>query len=176
MAAPGAADDLRARLAAVNPGAPVIDVVHGRIAAARLLDAGVFDLASKNTDVEAWLNEVAYADDHDDHAPDRNRHRDDIEAFCLHADKPLEMQRFVAWIERLFEAHGEHILRLKGVLDVVGCDVPLAVHGVQHIFHPVTKLRPWPDGERRSRVVIITQNLPRRIVEESFVSTVFESY
>ncbi|MEE2980838.1 MAG: GTP-binding protein [Pseudomonadota bacterium] len=172
MAEPGQAEALHASLNAVNPGAPVIDVVHGRIAASRLLDAGVFDLASKNTDVEAWLNEAAY--DHD-HAPDRNRHGDDIKAFCLHAKTPLELHRFVAWIERLFEAHGERILRLKGVLDVVGSDAPLAVHGVQHIFHPITRLRPWPDGERCSRVVVITQNLPRRVVEESFLSAVLES-
>lgn len=172
MAEPGQADALRARLNAINPGAPVIDVVHGRIPAARLLDAGVFDLASKNTDVEAWISEAAYGHGH---APDRNRHGDHIEAFCLHAGRPLELHRFVAWIERLFAAHGEHILRLKGVLDVVGSDVPLAVHGVQHIFHPITKLRPWPDGERRSRVVVITRNLDRRVVEESFASAVFES-
>ena len=171
MAEPDAVDALRDRLDAVNPGAPVIEVIHGRIAAARLLDAGVFDLAAKSTEVEAWLNEAAYQDDHG-HDRNRNRHGDDIEAFCLHADAPLELHRFVAWIERLFEAHGERILRLKGVLDVVGCDVPLAVHGVQHIFHPVAKLRPWPDGERRSRVVVITKGLDRRAVEESFVSGV----
>ena len=172
MADPGVAATLRARLNAINPGAPVIDVVHGRIPAARLLDAGVFDLSSKNTDVEAWISEAAYGHGH---APDRNRHGDDIEAFCLHAETPLEMHRFVAWIERLLEAHGEHILRLKGVLDVVGSDVPLAVHGVQHIFHPITRLRPWPDGERHSRIVFITRDLPRRVVEESFAGTVVGS-
>ncbi|MFP6741232.1 MAG: GTP-binding protein [Alphaproteobacteria bacterium] len=169
MAGPGEVDALRDRLETVDPGAPIIDVVHGRIAAARLLDAGVFDLASKHADVEAWLNQAAY--DHS-HARDRNRHGDDIEAFCLLAENPLELHRFIAWIERLLEAHGEHILRLKGVLDVVGSDVPLAVHGVQHIFHPITKLRSWPDGERRSRVVVITKDLPRQVVEESFITTV----
>ena len=174
IAEPGAADALRARLEAINPGAPIIEVVHGRIAAARLLDAGVFDLASKNADVEAWLNQAAYADAHAGHEPDRNRHGDDIEAFCLEARKPLEMHRFVAWIERLLEAHGEHILRLKGVLDVVGSEVPLVVHGVQHIFHPITRLRRWPDGERRSRVVVITRHLPRDVVEESFARVVLQ--
>lgn len=171
MAGPGEVDALRARLETVNPGAPIIDAVHGRIAAARLLDAGFFDLASKHADVEAWLNEAAYDHDHD-HARDRNRHGDDIEAVCLLAESPLEMHRFIAWIERLLEAHGERVLRLKGVLDVVGSDVPLAVHGVQHIFHPITKLRPWPEGERRSRVVVITKDLPRQVVEESFITTV----
>lgn len=165
---------LRARLAAINPGAPVFEVVHGEIAAARLLDAGVFDLASKNADVGAWLNQAAYADEHAGHAPDRNRHGDGIEAFCLEAEAPLEIHRFVAWIERLLEDHGEHILRLKGVLDVVGSEAPLVVHGVQHIFHPITRLRRWPDAGRRSRVVVITKNLPRGVVEESFARTVLQ--
>ena len=170
---------LHERLRAINPGAPVIEVIHGRLAAARLLDAGVFDLAAKNADVGAWLNQAAYDDEHgaggpSGHGPDTNRHGDGIEAFCLEAEAPLEMYRFVAWIERLFEAHGAHILRLKGVLDVAGSEVPLVVHGVQHIFHPITRLRRWPDGERRSRIVVITHDLGRDVVEKSFARAVVE--
>ncbi len=175
IAAPHDVAALHDRLKAINPGAPVIEVVHGRIAAARLLGAGVFDLASKHADVEAWLNQAAYEDAHAGHEPDRNRHGDGIEAFCLEAKAPLEMHRFVAWIERLLEAHGEHILRLKGVLDVAGSEVPLVVHGVQHIFHPITRLRRWPDAERRSRVVVITRNLPRNVVEERFARAVLQA-
>ena len=48
-------DAIRQRLAAVNPGAPVIAAVRGAIAPSVLFDCGFYDLAGKHPDVGAWL-------------------------------------------------------------------------------------------------------------------------
>ena len=44
----------------------------------------------------------------------------------------------------------------------------MAVHGVQHIFHPPAMLDAWPDDDRRSRIVMITRDLNREPVEQMF--------
>ena len=48
---------------------------------------------------------------------------------------------------------------MKGVLNVAGAEGPIAIHGVQHLFHPPVELPRWPDGDRASRIVIIARDL-----------------
>jgi len=61
-------------------------------------------------------------------------------------------------------------LRVKGILNVKGLDKPVAVHGVQHLFHPPATLPAWPDADRRSRVVFITRDVGRELIEETLNS------
>jgi G3E family GTPase len=65
---------------------------------------------------------------------------------------------------------GEALLRVKGLLDLVGEDRPVVVHGVQGVFHPPRRLEAWPPGERRSRLVFILRGLEPRVVEESLAA------
>ncbi len=167
IAEAGAVEALRARLAAINPGAAIIEAAHGEVAAQHLLDSGVFDLTGKSADVARWLGEAGAADD-GLHGHDTSRHDDRISTFSLHAEAPIEIHRFVAWVEGLLEAHGDRLLRLKGILDAAGSEAPIVVHGVQHIFHPLARLPHWPDGERRSRIVVIARDLDPGPVEEGF--------
>ena len=135
---------LRERLHRINRGAPVLEVRHGEVAPSRLFGAGPLGDAGEDPRIERWLNEAAYRDE-DGHAHhDVNRHDDRIRAWCLEARRPLPMPRFIAWVERLIERHGDALLRLKGVLDLEGSEVPVVVHGVQHVFHPLSRLERWP--------------------------------
>ena len=38
---------------------------------------------------------------------------------------------FGVWLTMLLNRHGEKVLRVKGILNVEGSDMPVAVHGVQ---------------------------------------------
>ena len=174
IATAGAVEALRARLAAINPGAEIVEAAHGRVAAARLLDAGAFNAGSKGADVARWLGEAAQEDESGGprHGHDASRHDDRIRSFSLHAEEPIEIHRFVAWVEGLLEAHGDRLLRLKGILDAASSEAPIVVHGVQHIFHPLARLPRWPDGPRRSRIVIIARDLDPGPVEAGFRRTV----
>jgi G3E family GTPase len=185
LAATETVEALRARLARLNPAAPLITAEMGAVDPARLFHAGLFDPARKIPDVAAWLNAEAYEHhhhDHDhhhhDHAHDHhqphgqnphdvNRHNARIRAFCLTFDQPLHWQAVATWLEMLIVTRGESLLRVKGVLDVVGQDRPIAIHGVQHLFHPPASLPAWPEGEpRRSRLVFIVRDLDRAVIEE----------
>ena len=59
---------------------------------------------------------------------------------------------------------------VKAILNVTGEAGPIAVHGVQHLFHPPARLQAWPDADRRSKLVFITRDLERKVLEESLAS------
>ncbi len=172
---------LSARLAALNPAAPILDVQHGAVDPALILNAGLFDPSRKSPDVAGWLRAEAYAaqasghghdsdevhhhPDHHHHDP--NRHDDRIRAFCLTFDRPLPWQGLATWLQMLVTVRGESLLRIKGVVDLVGHDRPVVIHGVQHVFHPPTALPDWPEGApRRSQLVFIVRDLDRAVIEE----------
>jgi G3E family GTPase len=166
---------LRARLEQLNPGAPLYEVVQGEIDPALLFDAGPFDPAGKSDRVRQWLNAEAHDHEHARHREhhdhlhhDRSRHDDHIGSFCLTFDEPLDWERFNRWLMAVRASWGDKLLRVKGVLDVVGESQPLVIHGVHRTFHPPTLLARWPDDERRSRLVFITRDLDRATVAASW--------
>lgn len=48
--------------------------------------------------------------------------------------------------------------------------IPVAVHGVHHVFHPPVRLAGWPDEDRRSRIVFITRGVDRAEIEAAMPS------
>lgn len=50
---------------------------------------------------------------------------------------------------------GAAIVRIKGIVNVVGLDAPLLIHAVQNLFHAPIEMKAWPDGEARSEIVFI---------------------
>lgn len=176
------------RLDGINPAAPRWEVQGGEIAPQKVLNLGLFSADGKTPDVARWLREEAYAlahehahahahahhghHDHDHgHAHDHhdvNRHDDHIRAFCFHVDDPIPDEVLTNWLELLMAFVGSNILRVKGILNVEGSAQPIVVHGVQHIFHPPVPLPAWPSEDRRSRLVFITQDVDREVVERTF--------
>ena len=164
-------DALRERLRSINPGAPILTVCHGEVEPDALFGAGPLAPAdSRPPDVGRWLGEAAV--DPGGHHHHGSRHDDGIRALSLSAEAPIEIYRFVRWVERLLEEHGERILRLKGILDVAGNTQPVVVHGVQHVFHPLSKLPAWPDPDRRSRLVLIARDLDLDRIAREFQACV----
>jgi G3E family GTPase len=47
-------------------------------------------------------------------------------------------------------------------------DEPLVIHGVQHIMHPPVRLERWPDGDQRTRVVVIARDLEPEAITRLF--------
>jgi G3E family GTPase len=168
---------LHTRLTALNPGAPVAHAAHGVMDAAFLLHAGPFDPTAKVPDVAGWLNAAAFdavahrhhePNHHDPNRHDPNRHDARIAAFCLTLDTPLDRLPLTMWLQALVASRGANLLRVKGILNLRGHDRPVVIHAVQHLLHPPLSLAAWPDGDpRTSRLVFITRDLPRAVIEES---------
>jgi G3E family GTPase len=181
--------NLEDRLRALNPAAPIYSVVNGDIAVSKLFNAGLYDPTTKSMDVQKWLNDEAYEqhgdhdnhphqDDHDhahshnhhdhhDHSHDVNRHDDHIRSFCITFDEPIHWDAFVTWAEIFTQMRGENLLRVKGILNLVGEDKPVAIHAVQHVFHPPASLPAWPSDDHRSKIVFITKDLGPKVIRDS---------
>jgi G3E family GTPase len=100
-------------------------------------------------------------------APDRPASQD-IVSFCMQIDEPIDWQVFTIWFTMLLNRHGDRILRVKALLWIAGCAQPAVLHAVQHLVHPVLHLDVWPDAQRRSTLVFITEGLARDSVEASY--------
>jgi G3E family GTPase len=158
---------LRERLKALNPGAPVAEAARGAIAPSFILNAGLFNPATKIPDVAGWLNAAAFEASGHHHHHDPNRHDARIGAFCLTFEDPLDWQGLAMWLEMLVAQRGANLLRVKGILNLKGHGRPVAIHAVRHLMHPPAKLAAWPAGDpRTSRIVFITCDLPRAVIED----------
>jgi G3E family GTPase len=169
IAPPDAVAALTARLSALNPAAPLLVAVAGAVEPAALLGVGPYDPATRAPDVAGWIGAAAphhHHHDHHHHAHDPNRHGAHIQALCLEFDTPLPWDGLATWLEMLAMTRGPAVLRMKGVLDLVGESLPVVVHGVQHVFHPPRRLPAWPPGPRRSRLVFVLRDLDPRVVRE----------
>lgn len=104
------------------------------------------------------------------HAHDVNRHDGSIQSFSIVETQPIDPMALEMFIDLLRSAHGEKLLRMKAIVAVSDRpERPVVLHGVQNIFHPPVRLPAWPDPEdRRTRMVIITKDLPQDFVKGLF--------
>ena len=179
LAPPEEIEDLQRRLVALNPGAARDIVTNGEIAPDALFGAALFDPSRKTADARRWINEEAYGSPRHDHADHEHHdhhhhhhHHHDIHAFCLSSDQPLSWEALSTWLGRLRNGAGNDLLRVKGILNLIGESAPVVIHGVHHIFHPPVLLDAWPDSDHRSRIVFIVRGIERRELEASFLEQV----
>ena len=162
-----AATELRARLAALNPAAPVIEAANASVA--QLIDCGLYDAERKIPDVKRWLAEEAYAPDNHHHHHDVNRHDDRIRAFTLASEQAIPFAAFEMFLDLVRSMHGPNLLRVKGIVKLAESpDRPVVIHGVQHVFHPPATLAAWPDADHRTRLVFIVNDIEERAIKDLF--------
>jgi G3E family GTPase len=169
---------LDARLETLNPGAPRLDVRHGRIEPDQLFGSGIYAPGSKLPDVAAWLGEErsqqALARAADAAAPLRwnkgpaahahtARHDEAVSSFVVRFDAPVPWFGFAMAMGRILQQYGPRLLRVKGLMNVAGDARPQVVQCVQDVAYPPVQLAKWPDGgpfdDRCGRLVFITRDL-----------------
>jgi len=184
LAAAGIVHGLRRRLASLNPGAIILEATGGRVDAAALFDLGFYNPATKTPDVQGWLRTEMYEAAEHDHAHhhgdhehndvpaggdavvDVNRHDDRIWAYCVTRDRPVQRGAFSVWLALLAAMRGDDLLRVKGIINVTDSpERPVVVHGVQHLLHPPVTLAAWPSNDRRTRIVFVTRDMPKEMIE-----------
>ncbi|MCJ2036723.1 CobW family GTP-binding protein [Methylobacterium sp. J-068] len=169
---------LEARLRALNPAAPI----HAASVEPVALLGGLFGLEGKIGDVRDWLGAEDHHHEHGHHGHghhghghhhhDVNRHDAAIRAFSLTSDKPVPRAAFEMFLDLLRSSHGPNLLRLKGLVALADApERPLVVHGVQHVIHAPVHLDAWPDGDHRSRLVLIVRDL-----DPAFVTRLWDAF
>lgn len=170
--------ELRARLRAINPGAPIIDGGEAAAHTASLVACGLYDPATRTADVRRWLGEAEHAhhehdhDDHDHHDHSHHgRHDARVRSLSLAHDGPLPFAAIETFLDLLASTQGDQLLRLKGIVELAeDPSRPLVVHGVQKILHPPARLPAWPDEKRGTRLVLIMVDPPEDYVRRLFAA------
>ncbi len=173
-----AASRTRLELRRINPSAEIVEVDWSSAAVAQLLTAPGFDTADPEADPRPWLNVQAYdaaPRDLDACGPDRGHDHDHaepwrphdlkgkgIESFVLTRDSPLTREEAQFLLDGIAQNLGTGLLRVKGLVNIAEePGRPAVIQGAQHLLHTMTWLDRWPDGDQRTRIVFITQGIPR---------------
>lgn len=136
MAAPSVA--LREGLATLNPDAPLRDTTEVKPPA-------LFVETTIDRDAESYA-----------------RHTAGIESFMLQRERPVPALALTLLLQALAEHCGARLLRVKGLVAIEEMPgQPALIHGVQHVFSPPEFLERWPSDDQTTRMVFITQGVPR---------------
>lgn len=96
----------------------------------------------------------------------QSSHSQDVSSFTIRLKEKIDWPAFTIWLTALLHAHGDRILRIKGLLETSSANTRLAIHGVQHVMHPPTHL-PKGDDETGSFLVFITRGLEQQAISNS---------
>ena len=195
---PETLDRLRAQVRALNPAAPIIEVVNGAVDAADLFGMGMLDPVTGRPDPARWLDPDAYAaagqpteitaslgegevaaayarQGHraeaagDTENDHRHNHGADIRSFCLVRETPVSLHALQLFLDAIARDSGPNLLRVKGLVNVAGePDTPAVIQGAQQVFHSLDWLSEWPSDDRRTRIVFITRGIEAAHVEDAF--------
>jgi G3E family GTPase len=102
------------------------------------------------------------------HHHDINGHDAGIQAVPLVIEEPQDWMSLSMWLSFIITTHGEHLLRLKGVINVAGEPGPIVINGVRHVFHEPVHLPAWPDDDQRTRLVFILKDLEPAVILDSW--------
>jgi G3E family GTPase len=146
---------------AINPGAEIIQVLHG-IVDPKLL----FGRSGERTarDIARWLA----PDDRGDGERTYRLHTAEMKTFTLYRDAPVTLPGLATWLSMLAGYKGAHLLRVKGIVNVDG--EPHVIHAVQTIVHEPEALERWPSDDRRTRIVFIVREIERADIERTFTA------
>jgi G3E family GTPase len=164
------------RIRAINPHAAIHRTERCAIPLDQVLDRGAFDLDRiLSLDPEFLDGHDHHDHDHDhyDHDHDHPHDHDDhiaasgIGSVALRAGT-LDPKVFFPWIDRVTQAQGPDILRLKGILSFKDDEERYVLQGV-HMIVEGNHQRAWKEGEKReSRLVFIGRNLDAAKLKTQF--------
>ena len=132
--------DLLERLAALNPNADIVDAAAGN--ATHLLFGKVpTELPRPRPRATAV-------------------HAHGIYSLVLQLRRPMSRLGFAMALGGLARAHGDKLLRVKGLVAFADrAGGPAAIHAVQHTLYAPRWLDAWPDADHTSRLVFIVRDL-----------------
>lgn len=150
-------NELRQTLQNLNPTASILLAANGQIEVEQLLNT----LEPSVNTLIARTNTEA-------------QHTSGTETISVTFAETVHWQEFMVWLSLLLHAHGESVLRVKGMIDVREKG-PVLLQGVQHVIHPPEHLPEWPaGGGRSSTLTFILRGIPSESLHHSL--RVFGAY
>ncbi len=149
---------VEAMIRKINKFAKIHRSTKAAVPIAELLNQGAFDLNRVLVHTPEFLTS------------DEHTHNDEITSMSFAVEKPIDAERFNAWIGALLAEQGGKMLRTKGILSYEGDDRRFAFQAV-HMIADGDFIGKWKDGEARtSRIVFIGRDLNRPQLRRGFES------
>ena len=154
---------IEARIRKLNPLATIHHTANAEIDIAKVIDVGAFDLVQKlEVDPE-------FLGDHE------HEHDAAVGSFVLEEARPIDINRFVLWMNDVAQTRGDDLYRTKGIFNAQGFRERLVFQSVR-MLTTMRPDRPWAEDENRlSQFVVIGKNLDRAEFAEGFARCVVRS-
>ncbi len=159
---------LEARLRDLNPTARIEAAAEADIAA--LVGHGAM---AGGADAPDWLFSTSLGvdagpiPDHAAAAHHHGPHEGRIRAFAILREEPVTLEMLRLFLDALAQNIGPDLLRLKALVNVAEHPQgPAVLHGAQRTLHPPEFLPRWPDADRRSRFVFVTNGIERAAIDD----------
>ncbi len=153
----------------INPSAKIYPIVKGDISPKVVLELGPYKVSNQSysRQVANWMSigkdqvaptfRPASVQSRLGASKPRIIAHSDIDSFALEVSDPIEPLALLAAISGVNQQYGDSILRIKGILNLVGQDKPVVIHGVMGNLYPLTQLTEWPSEKHDSRLVFIVR-------------------
>lgn len=148
------------RIKIINPAASVCD--------ARAQEgASLFAAFFCGAEHSIWMRANAHGGIETSPVNKSSLHDHRFNAFCYVREEPFGEDALNLLLKAMGENLGPRLLRIKGIVNVREYpDRPAVIHGAQKLLHDLEWLEQWPSTDRKSRIVFITLDAGRSLVEE----------
>ena len=157
LVTPEEADEVERRIRGINPYAEIRRATKSDVPIDSVIGRDAFNLE------RILERDPEFLSGEDDHT-----HDDAVMSLSFEATRPLDPEKFNAWISDLLQKKGQDLLRTKGVLAYANDDRRFAFQAV-HMIADGDYIGNWKDGDpRRSKIVFIGRDLNRPQLRRGF--------
>jgi len=157
LVTPEEADAVEKRIRAINPYAEIRRAEKSDVPIESVLGRDAFNLA------RILEREPEFLSGEDEH-----EHDSEIASVSYEVERPIDPERFNAWIGQVLATKGQDLLRTKGILYYAGETRRFAFQAVHMIADGDYIGEIKPDDPRRSRIVFIGRDLNRPALRKGF--------
>ncbi|MBR0657389.1 CobW family GTP-binding protein [Plastoroseomonas arctica] len=157
LVSPADADAIEARIRTINAYAEIRRAEKSNVPIESIIGRDAFNLE------RILEREPEFLSGDDDH-----EHDSEIMSVSFEVERPLDPERFNAWIQQVLAHKGQDLLRTKGILSYDGDDRRFAFQAV-HMIADGDYIGPWkPEDPRKSKIVFIGRDLNRPQLRRGF--------
>ncbi|MBV1797138.1 GTP-binding protein [Siccirubricoccus sp. G192] len=151
------AEALERRIRGINPYAEIRRSTKSAVPIEAVIGRDAFNLARILEREPEFLS-----------GEDAHEHDSEVMSLSFEVSRPIDPERFNAWISQLLASKGQDLLRTKGILHYQGEDRRFAFQAV-HMIADGDFIGPWKEGDpRHSKIVFIGRDLNRPQLRRGF--------
>ncbi len=157
LVAPAEADEVERMIKAINPYAEIRRSTKSDVPLDAVIGRDAFNLARILEREPEFLS-----------GEDHHEHDSEVNSVSFEVSRPIDAERFNAWISRLLQEKGQDLLRTKGILHYAGDRRRFAFQAV-HMIADGDYIGEAKEGDpRRSKIVFIGRDLNRPQLRRGF--------